>query len=97
MQQGLENSEHCVQSTTESNQTLQQVLQYITEISSMNIDIAAAVEQQSTATNEIAQSSQKIAESSKYNLQDCESSKQENQLLIQQLQQLNTLVGQFKA
>ena len=96
MQQGLESSETCVRTATESNQTLQQVLQYIDEISSMNIDIAAAVEEQSTATQEIAQSSQKIAASSKQNLEASESSKQENIKLKQQLDQMASLVKQFR-
>lgn len=96
LQQGLVSSEACVKSATESNHTLEQVLQFVDDISRMNIDIAAAVEQQSAATQEIAQSSQKISDSSRSNLEDNESCRRENSQLTQQLDQLNTLVKQFK-
>ncbi len=96
MKDGLRNSEICVTTATESNQVLTQVKAYVEEISQMNIDIAAAVAQQSKTTQEIAESSQKIAQNSKRTLDDNEKNQQSNQSMSTQVQEIDGLVKQFK-
>lgn len=96
MVDGLKNSEICATTATESNQVLLQVKAYVEEISQMNIDISAAVDQQSITTQEIAESSQKIAENSKRTLNDNEKNQQSNQSMSTQVQEMDTLVKQFK-
>lgn len=93
---GLKNSEICATTATESNQVLIQVKAYVEEISKMNIDISAAVDQQSITTQEIAGSSQKIAENSKRTLNDNEKNQQSNQSMSTQVQEMDALVKQFK-
>ncbi|GAB1265879.1 methyl-accepting chemotaxis protein [Aurantivibrio infirmus] len=96
MKDGLKNSEICATTATESNQVLTQVKAYVEEITQMNIDIAAAVEQQSKTTQEIAESSQKIADNSKRTLDDNEKNQQSNQSMSTQVQDVDNLVKQFK-
>lgn len=96
MTQGIENSEVCVQTATESNQVLRDVVEYVEQILQMNIDIASAVEQQSKTTHEIADSSSKIAENSRDNLADSETNDQHNREMSAQLQQMDALVRRFK-
>lgn len=96
MKDGLKNSEICVTTATESNQVLIQVKAYVEEISQMNIDISAAVDQQSITTQEIAKSSQKIADNSKQTLVDNEKNQQSNQSMSTQVQEMHSLVRQFK-
>jgi len=96
MKDGLQNSEICVTTATESNQVLIQVKAYVEEITQMNIDISAAVDQQSITTQEIAESSQKIAENSKRTLDDNEKNQQSNQSMSAQVQEMDSLVKQFK-
>ncbi len=96
MQEGLDHSQVCVETAETSNSMLQQVMSFVDDISRMNIDIAAAVEQQSSTTQEIALSSQKIADSSKHNLEDSESNHKTNKLTNEQLTEMDGLVRQFK-
>lgn len=96
MKDGVSNSEVCINTAKDSSHTLHQVMEYVEKITQMNIEIASAVDEQSTVTHEMAQSSQKIADSSKYNLNASETSQEANETMNHDLEEMSQLVKQFK-
>ncbi|GAB1255665.1 methyl-accepting chemotaxis protein [Aurantivibrio plasticivorans] len=96
MKDGLDHSEICVKTATEASDVLQQVIEYVSKITQMNIQIASAVDEQSKVTLEIAQSSQTIANTSKETLDAANSNMQSSHELNNDSRSLNDLVAQFK-
>jgi methyl-accepting chemotaxis protein len=93
---GVKYSETCVQSANEANQLLQEVIEAVLKITDRNLEIAEAVKQQSTVTDEIAQSSVKIASDGKLNAEDFITCQNFNLDVDRSLQSLRELLGQFK-
>lgn len=96
MGQGLTSSRDCVTTAGASNDELNQVIAFVEQITSMNAEIATAVDQQSSTTHEIAASSNKIAENSKQILGDSESNRTALQAMDAQLKAMEELVRGFK-
>ena len=96
MEEGLKNSEICIQTVADANTIFQSVNNHVGTIAQNNLEIVAAVNQQSQMTNEIAASSQKIADTSKQNLSASELNKQSSHSLNQLLSEMGSLVEQFK-
>ncbi len=96
MKEGLEISDDCVGTATDSNENLKRVIGHVEEILKMNIDIASSVEEQSVTTHSIADSCAKIAENSRDNLEDAEATQNQNAAMSQLLKQMQILVERFK-
>jgi len=96
MQEGLSHSNACVESAASASDVFQSVMEHVQKITEMNFEIAAAVDQQSKVTSEIAKSSQSIAENSKQNLEDSESNSRSTKSMYSDAEAMNTLVKQFK-
>ncbi|MBA57377.1 MAG: hypothetical protein CMK89_23255 [Pseudomonadales bacterium] len=93
---GLENSEVCVNTAMDANETLKHVVEYAATINKMSNQIATAVEEQSQVTQEIAKSTQNISNSSRLNLDDAEDNQEEINRMNQEMESMATLVKQFK-
>ena len=93
---GLENSEVCVNTAMDANETLKHVVEYAATINKMSNQIATAVEEQSQVTQEIAKSTQNISNSSRLNLDDAEDNQEEINRMNQEMESMATLVKRFK-
>lgn len=93
---GLENSTTCINTATEANDKLSHMMEFAATINNMSNQIAAAVDEQSHVTEEIANSTQKISTSSRNNLEDSENNQSEIDNLNNEMAEMKRLVKQFK-
>ncbi len=93
---GVRYSETCVESANKANRLLQDVIDAVLKITERNLEIAEAVRQQSSVTEEIAESSVKIASDGKLNAEDYSSCQAYNNEVSANLSSLRELLGQFK-
>ncbi len=93
---GLENSRTCVETATQANDSLKEVVSFATTINQMSDEIAVAVDEQSQVTQEIAQSTQNISDSSRMNLEDAETQQHEIEKMAEEILAMSKLVHQFK-
>ncbi|GAA6134285.1 methyl-accepting chemotaxis protein [Oceaniserpentilla sp. 4NH20-0058] len=96
MSDGLENSKKCITVAENANEIFQVVRGHVETMSAMNMSVATAAQEQALTTNEIAESSLKISESSRENLDAAELNRKESDQLTDRLDEMSKLVGQFK-
>jgi methyl-accepting chemotaxis protein len=96
MDAGVSRSHHSVETANDANQLLQTAITAVQAISSRSEEIAHSVEQQSQVTDEIANSSVKIAGDGKLNATDFSDCLQLNRDVNENLEALRELLGQFK-
>jgi methyl-accepting chemotaxis protein len=96
MDAGVGRSHHSVETANDANQLLQTAITAVQAILSRSEEIAHSVEQQSQVTDEIANSSVKIAGDGKLNAEDFSDCLQLNRDVNENLQALRELLGQFK-
>merc|ERR1711916_425327 len=89
---GLENSRTCVETATQANDSLKEVVSFATTINQMSDEIAVAVDEQSQVTQEIAQSTQNISDSSRMNLEDAETQQHEIEKMAEEILAMSKLV-----
>ncbi len=93
---GVNYSDTCVKSANEANHLLEDVIESVINISNRNLEIAEAVKQQSSVTDEIAESSVKIASDGKLNADDFVSCEIFNDEVNKHFHSLKALLSQFK-
>ena len=96
MNDGLESSEKCIAIASDANDIFQVVHGHVETMSSMNMSVATAAQEQAMTTNEIADSSIKISESSRENLEAAEENRKSSDHLSEKLDEMSKIVGQFK-
>ncbi len=96
MDKGVARSGDSVNTASNANNLLQTAIAAVEAILTRNEEIAHSVEQQSQVTEEIANSSVKIAGDGKLNAEDYDSCLQLNREVNDNLNSLKQLLGQFK-
>ncbi|MDX1489996.1 MAG: methyl-accepting chemotaxis protein [Pseudohongiellaceae bacterium] len=96
MENGLEDSKACVESASSLDGTLQSVIDAVQTIVARSKEIAGGVQQQSQVTEEIAQSSVKIADGSSQTTADSESCRESTNQMNANIDRLDSMIKKFK-
>lgn len=96
MDRSLERSASTQNSVTNSTEFLERISESIHTMSNMNLQIAAAAEQQSTVSNDISQRIEEISEQSKALMKNANDNGSRAVVLSKKTQELEAIVNQFK-
>ncbi len=95
MDEGLKNSGRCIETASDANGVFGEVGLHVETITKTNLEISTAVEQQTCTTHEIAESSQKIASSSRDTLEAVNHNRQLGAQMNNSVDEMSRLVAQF--
>ncbi|MGF1761491.1 methyl-accepting chemotaxis protein [Photobacterium sagamiensis] len=96
MELSRESGTHTVEQANSANESLDAISQSINVINEMNLQIATAATQQSLVSEDINQNVQKISDKSQEVVNKVQASEQAFEILADQCEQLDRLIGQFK-
>lgn len=96
MRKGVELADQCVTLANDTGKSLHGVNQEVDKISSLNQQIATAVEQQTVVTDQVNQNTQRISSITTTGIAHGQESKQLSATLLTELQSLHSLVLQFR-
>lgn len=96
MQQTQQHSHHSVSKAEQAGESLNHILEAINKISSMSIQVAGAVAEQTAVAEEINSNIQSISQVSEESFQDSQETQAASEEMALMANNLNQIVGQFK-
>jgi methyl-accepting chemotaxis protein len=96
MQNGSKKTEACLLKSTETSHAFEEAYDAVSSISDLNIQIAAAVEEQSHVSSEITNNLQNIQNIALSTTEGAQQSAEANENIAHQVIDLNSIISQFK-